>query len=357
MSHCDTKVNGEEPTVWLGQSVDTSSICASHPELSRAHFLTSFGCSIRRPSLLKTHFNCGLRNKLGVSGPLMIDSGGFALMKNPNPRWTVYNVAKLIGQVEAEIFVSLDLPPSNSDSARVRRSKIFRSFHNFCYLSSRFPHKIIMPVVHGRTLSEIELSIELLLRFTARPAWIGLGGIVPLLQNRYSTNEISKMGAELFIATALTMMRQAFPQTKIHAFGAGGTRTFPAAVYFGADSGDSIGWRQAAGFGSIFLPLKSQRAVIWDRTKRAPRKLLDTHDLDLLEACRCPVCLPNKIVADRVRTLQDHFYNRSIHNAWTVKNQFRYWPNTKRKMRDFMGEGRLGQQWANAVSRLNSQNA
>lgn len=177
---------------------------------------------------------------------------------------------------------------------------------------------------------------------------------MPLLQNRYVTHEIHKMGAELFIATALTMIREAFPRTKIHAFGAGGTRTFPAVVYFGADSGDSIGWRQAAGFGSIFLPLKSQRAVIWNPAKKAPRKLLGAHDLEQLQNCRCPACIPNKSIADKLRALQGSFYNRSIHNAWTIENQFRYWPKTRSKMKDFIAEGNLGAQWANAVFRLSS---
>jgi hypothetical protein len=109
-------------------------------------------------------------------------------------------------QVNADVFVSLDYPPLISDTALVRRKKIFKSHRNFKYLTDRFPNKLIMPVVHGRTLSEIELSIALLHRSTADLRWIGLGGIVPLLKNRHITHEMYKLGAETFIATALTMM-------------------------------------------------------------------------------------------------------------------------------------------------------
>src|SRR5450759_3192058 len=77
------------PTVWLGQSADTSCICSTHPELNQKPFLTSLGCALRRPSLRESHFNAQLKTKLGVSGPLMVDSGGFALLMNPTARWPV----------------------------------------------------------------------------------------------------------------------------------------------------------------------------------------------------------------------------------------------------------------------------
>jgi hypothetical protein len=53
----------------------------------------------------------------------MLDSGGFALLNNPNAKWTVSTVAKLIRQVSAEIYVSLDLPPVASDTADDRLKK------------------------------------------------------------------------------------------------------------------------------------------------------------------------------------------------------------------------------------------
>jgi queuine/archaeosine tRNA-ribosyltransferase len=337
------------PVIWLGQSVDTSSICSQYPQLRKSHFLTSLGCAIRRPSLRRSHFNVSLRAKLGVTGPLMVDSGGFALLMNPTAKWSARNVSDLISRIDADVFVSLDLPPLKSDTAADHRKKIFRSHRNYQFLSMAFPDKVIMPVIHGRTVSELELSLDLLSRCSKRPAWVGLGGIVPLLQNRYVTREIAQTGPEVFIAQALTMIRRAFPKVKIHAFGAGGTRTFPAVVSFGADSGDSIGWRQAAGFGSIFLPLKSQRAVIWNGSKRAPRKLLDDSDLEQLQQCGCPFCIQSSSIADKIELLQRDFHSRAIHNAWTISNQYRYWPKTRSAMTKFIGEGYLGRPWMRAV--------
>jgi queuine/archaeosine tRNA-ribosyltransferase len=338
------------PIIWLGQSVNTSSICADHPELNHTPFLTSLGCAILRPSLKRTHLNFGLKVKLGISGPLMVDSGGFALMRNPSSKWSIRDVSDLVGAIDAEIFVSLDYPPHMRDTRQDRRRKIIRSAGNFKKLSDLFPTKIIMPVVHGRTSSEIELSIQLIERSARSPKWIGLGGVVPLLQHRAVSREISRVGPEIFIARSIASIRSAFPKARIHIFGAGGTRTFPAVFALGADSADSIGWRQAAGFGSIFLPLKSQRAIKWNDTGPPPRKQLDESDLMQLADCRCPICFRSPSVGATLLLFKSSFHNRSIHNAWTTAHQMNYWPVTRAAMRALVSNGKLGPAWARAAT-------
>jgi queuine/archaeosine tRNA-ribosyltransferase len=338
------------PISWLGQSVDTSSLCAQHPELSRMSFLTSLGCAIRKPSLRHTHFNENLRARLGVTGPLMIDSGGFALLMNPQAKWGVRSVTELIARIEAQVFVTLDFPPHPKDSAEERKKKIRRSNHNFRLLAEKFPSKTIMPVIHGRTLQEVEFSIRSVRKIVHSPKWIGLGGIVPLLQHRPVSREISRLGPEVFISMALRMIRESFPNTMIHAFGAGGTRTFPAVFAFGADSADSIGWRQAAGFGSIFLPLKSQRTVRWNTERRPPRKMLSDEDAELLRYCGCPVCRSATSLQEQITGFWASFEKRSIHNAWTTANQHRFWPSSRPALLNFVGDGNLGAHWARAVN-------
>jgi queuine/archaeosine tRNA-ribosyltransferase len=343
----------EAPRVWLGQSADTSSICSTHAELSKAPFLVSLGCIIRRPSLRRTHFNSALRSKLGVHGPLMIDSGGFALSMRPQSDWTVERMAECMQDLDAEIFVSLDLPPHVTDSCRERKRKIFASMDNYKELADRFPHRNVMPVVHGRTMPEIEMSLRLLSASAENPAWIGLGGIVPLLQQRALSAEIKSYGGpEIFIGGALSIIRREYPSASVHVFGTGGTRTFPAIYAFGADSADSIGWRQAAGFGSIFLPLKSQRVVTWNNGTRAPRQRLAPSDLVDLEKCLCPICSSQRSIEAKVSLLRAHFSNRSIHNAWTIINQTVAWPRGRSGMISRVAEGLLGPQWARAATRF-----
>jgi len=136
---------------------------------------------------------------------------------------------------------------------------------------------------------------------------------------------------------------------RIHAFGAGGPRTFPAVFALGADSGDSIGWRQAAGFGSVFLPLKTQRAVIWNRTKTPPRRTLDESDLAQIDLCGCPSCGSATSTSKRVALMKSSFRYRAIHNAWTIINQYKYWPKTRIELRSLLQSGGLGENWARAV--------
>ena len=57
----------------------------------------------------------------------------------------------------------------------------------FDALSSGFPKSIIMPVVHGRNISEIDFSLRLITKYDRPLQWIGLGGVVPLLQRRRVT--------------------------------------------------------------------------------------------------------------------------------------------------------------------------
>src|SRR6185437_6380472 len=102
----------------------------------------------------------------------------------------------------------------------------------------------------------------------------------------------------------------------------------------------------AAGYGSIFLPLKSQRAIRWNETKRAPRRLLDEDDLHSIRKCQCPSCVTSSRVQRRLALLRKDFHNRSLHNAWVISNQFRQWPATRRQMADVVGAGLLGPSWA-----------
>ncbi|MGE5540238.1 MAG: hypothetical protein ACM30I_16600 [Gemmatimonas sp.] len=280
----------------------------------------------------------------------MVDSGGFVLSKRRAVRWTKDVVAAAFAQTDADIYVSLDLPPLPNDTGRRRRSKIRTSLRNYEFLLGKLPNKTLMPVVHGRTDDEVELSIQLIRSVTPQPQWVGVGGMVPLLQKKYLTPEISERTPECFIAHVLTRVRRSFPMANIHVFGAGGTRTFPAVYAFGADSADSIGWRQAAGFGSIFLPMKSQRLVAWPRQSKPPRKLLDAADLAEIQLCGCPVCAERPALAAKLRAFRRSFLARSVHNAWTVTNQASFWPRGRLAMLAAMSNGALGLDWQKAAS-------
>ena len=73
-------------------------------------------------------------------------------------------------------------------------------------------------------------------------------------------------------------------------------------------------------------------------------------DIIQLEKCRCPTCVRRPSIGNRLESLRDDFYNRSIHNAWVITNQFKYWPQTRGETRLFIANGGPGPQWAKLLS-------
>src|SRR5689334_1681654 len=96
----------QTPVVWLGQSVDTSTLLARNATTRTWPALTSLGCALRHSRYFRTHFNEGLRTRLGLRGPLMLDSGGFRMMRLQAKDWSAARIAEVYRQVDADVLVS-----------------------------------------------------------------------------------------------------------------------------------------------------------------------------------------------------------------------------------------------------------
>jgi tRNA-guanine family transglycosylase len=312
----------QTPIVWLGQSVDTSALVARVPAMQRWPVLTSLGDAMRRRRYLRSHFNGELRSNLGLRGPLMLDSGGFALMKRQAEDWSVRRIAEIYRCVDADVLVSLDHPVSNSDSPACGRRKRRLTIENFSRLYDEFGSERLMPVIHGTTIRQIENSCAAIQAISHRPRWVGIGGLVPFLQQlgRKGLVASERLRHEHF-ATVIRTVTNAFPQSLVHIFGAGAPRSCLAAFAMGAHSADSQGWRQAAGFGSVYLPGKGQRILEWNRPYKRPRPIIDEEDRNLLAACSCPVCRDEDDLEGRIRRLKSSFEPRSVHNAWVLHQE------------------------------------
>jgi hypothetical protein len=99
-------------TIWLGQSVDTSTIHDAYDDFGSLPILTSVGCAIRRPNAVSKKFDINLRERIGAKGQLMVDSGGFVLMTKHDTAWNVARVGRLYDRIDADHLVSLDVPPN-----------------------------------------------------------------------------------------------------------------------------------------------------------------------------------------------------------------------------------------------------
>jgi tRNA-guanine family transglycosylase len=318
-----TVVGGQRlrlPMMWIGQSVDTSILHITAPEFRGSPVLTSLGCAIRRPSLLPRRFSPHLKATLNVGGPLMLDSGGFAMMKNKAQNWSAEDVSAVYDRVDADILVSLDVPPGLNDRPNVRADKLERTLSNLAILASRFGSRL-MPVVQGRTPQEVIKCCEGIAKRVESPEWVGIGGLVPLLHRSGSYRTSTRNTPQAKIAMTLQIVRAHFPTSVLHVFGVGSMQTMLALFSLDAQSADSIGWRQAAGFGSIYLPGRNQRLLSWTSQSARPRPLIDAAEQALLSECNCPACGPVERLERRIGRLNDSFTNRSLHNLWVLRNE------------------------------------
>ena len=306
--------DAKERLVWLGQSARTTLVTRAYPELASARWMASLGDAIHRPRMLDTVFGPELKTRLAITGPLMLDSGGFTMMMRDG-RLGLSEVVKAFGQVAADVVISLDYPPLGSDSSEERQAKYVRTLANFTVLHREPRTASLAPVIHGVTLDELHANCVAIQQIEPTPTWVCLGGLVPLL--RQSGQLGAKAGeAREELRSRIQFVRASFPGSLLHALGVGSPRTIGAAFEAGADSVDSIGWRRAAGFGTIFLPGGTERFVAHrDRKRSSSRLLLTDADRDVLARCDCPACTRAGTIDQRLETLAGSYLPRAAHNA------------------------------------------
>ena len=303
--------------VWIGQSVDTSVIHKTFDEYHSLPILTSVGCAIRRPTTVKKKFDTDLRKHVGAGGDLMVDSGGFVLMKNPSAGWGVEDVSAMYERLQVNKLVSLDNPPLLSDDEDARNEKYRTTASNLEYLYKKFGDRIV-PVVHGVDASERLANAKSISGIFPHPETVALGGLVPLLQRSGQTKRDRPDTPQRTLAAAIAVVRSVFPWSKIHIFGVGSVHTTLGVLALGANSTDSIGWRQAAGFGSVYLPGKHRRLLTNKLASKPCRPVLGEEDMHLLRQCVCPGCRIARQSKSQISTLKESFTLRSIHNIWVL---------------------------------------
>jgi tRNA-guanine family transglycosylase len=305
-------------TIWLGQSVDTSTIHTGYREFANIPILTSVGCTMRRPKANSAKFDENLRIRVGAKKRLMVDSGGFVLMTKQDRKWNAARVAELYKRIDADHLVSLDVPPNATDHRYERRRKYDRTIRNLDQLLERFGEKIV-PVVHGVGVFEIEENCRRVAALCPASPIIGIGGLVPTLQKCGAIRRADSNFPQRTVADAVRCVRNYFPKSKIHLFGVGSLHTVLAVIAIGAHSVDSIGWRQAAGFGSVFIPGRHRR-LLTNRVRDKPcRPYANRDDIELLECCGCPEC--RQTDGNNISLLANHFKPRAAHNIWVLYSE------------------------------------
>jgi len=226
-------------------------------------------------------------------------------------------IVEIYQQTEAELCITLDLPPTDGDSPRVRSRKYKATFENLAHLIDRVGDHRIVPVVHGKNEREIETNCAAIATLVSGPAMICLGGMVPLLRRSGHASERDR--AEAWLTKMIGRVRDQFSETIVHVLGAGSPKNIATTIRCGAGSTDSLAWRRAAGFGTIYLPGTGERFLAHrDRERASSRPLLSDHEQQLLGMCLCPACTEFPKLTDRIAELQGSYLARAAHNAFVI---------------------------------------
>src|SRR5574340_1552527 len=175
----------------------------------------------------------------------------------------------------------------------------------------------LIPVVHGWSEASVEAACEQIAELTD-PSVVGLGGVVPWLWGNQCQRALAGgRDARRQGLRFVTIVRRAFPNACLHVFGAGGLTTMLLLFALGVDSVDSTSWRIKAGHGVIMLPGKGDRFA----TERGRGRIaVRADEMELLEACRCPVC-DGLSLGQRLKELDGPCRVRFIHNVWTMVHE------------------------------------
>lgn len=294
--------------------------------LGDAPLMVSVADLTNRPRVLRAIGEVGIRKYLNSSGSIMIDSGAFSFRSGAFGSITVKDIVEIYRVLGADIYTALDVPPGPSNDSRSRARDWRQTLRNLETLQRIFSTGTIMPVLHGRTIPEIERACRDIAIRLGRTPIVALGGMVPffrgLLSEKrffYRRNDGTMAAGEQFVADAIAISRQHFPRSHLHVLGVGSVTTGIAVLALGADSVDSLAWRRAAGFGTIFLSGLAERIISNSPRVLKSRPEVGQDDRNLLESCRCPVCRPCTGFSVRRRILARSYVARAVHNCWTLR--------------------------------------
>jgi tRNA-guanine family transglycosylase len=279
--------------------------------------MVSLGDAVHRPRLIERVFCGNLKEHLNVSGPVMLDSGGFTMMTR-NRSLEMRDIARIYRTTGADLCVSLDVPPLHVDDRATRKQKFNQTQTNFEFLANEIGLEKLVPVLHGSSALDIGKNCESLSRVFPSPHFLCVGGLVPLLR-RAGGEAAARQKIFSNLAQMIRTIRSWFSPVLIHVLGAGSPRNVRSSILSGADSTDSMAWRRAAGFGTIYLPGTGERFLApRGRLRPTSRPTLSRLEKDLLSTCKCPACVESGGGTEQLVTLSRSYFARAAHNAFII---------------------------------------
>ncbi|MCC6020700.1 MAG: tRNA-ribosyltransferase [Thermoproteaceae archaeon] len=191
------------------------------------------------------------RAVLGYEGELWMDSGGYQILK----RGLSINVDRLVEiyrRVDAQLYFSLDVPPSPGDPPDAAERKMRKSYENWVRMRRALGDSVV-PVLH---VYRDQSLFERFLRLYGGAPSLAIGAAVPYVLTSRGAPRGSRELAISFIRLAVEEFGG-----PVHVLGMGSPAVTPVLAALGVHSTDSATWRLKAAYGKVLLPCGGERHV------------------------------------------------------------------------------------------------
>ena len=308
---CKLNINGKSiktPLLWLGHPMGFNPKPWEYFSLET--LMVNAYDFLNKPKFYEEACKKGIHKFLGFDGLIIMDSGGFIYQKNEISNIEPSTIIELYEKAKPDIGVVLDFPFAPDKPNLINRKRWEKTLKNTEYMINNNGKIALMPVLHGYNLKELKKACDQVKKINEDPLLVGLGSMVPLLFNMKGSNRFKNR--HQYVIDATRLVRKEFPNSLMHAFGVGSTKTMHLMYALGVDSLDSSGWRLKAAYGAIQLPGVSDRHPT---SRNNGRSSLNEKEKKILELCECPTC-KDKSIEDRISSLDSAFIPRALHNCW-----------------------------------------
>jgi len=211
----------------------------------------------------------------------------------------------------ADRYILPDYVPLSSDSLEQVEEKVRETVYYSCLFFEEMPDELkpkTMPVVHGRTRSQVEYCLEHYLKLGVE--WVGFGSF-----GTFGKNNETNIATQSAVENARWVVRIANKYgLKVHLFGLGAPALVGMLYSIGTTSFDSASWFKAAGFGQVHLPFMRSYNITYNNGLSELQQGITWEDFTRLKEVtghQCPYCVDYP-------TLAGHKMHRVIHNLLAV---------------------------------------
>lgn len=264
--------------------------------------------------LITPHFvnqdSLALVQELQVSGAkVFFDSGGYYVQIGRMKYEELYYplLKSYLANQWADVYTLPDYVPTSQDEIDDVWSKVRQTVEYASMFLDELPAPLrerAMPVVHGRTIDQVEYCLERYIALGVR--FVGFGSFGTGGKNQEAN--ILTQDALAFARHVVTVSHNA--GMSVHLFGVGAPALVAMIYSTGADSFDSSSWLKSAGFGQVHLPFMRGYNISHRNGRSELQKGItveDFHRLTEIAGHSCPYCA-------NIEELQTHKLLRAMHN-------------------------------------------